>query len=217
MLRAAKLTGQTFGRLTILKSNGTNKHGKKTWLCKCLCGNEITTTTGGLKSGKTKSCGCLRSEQSKQANTTHGMSNSSEFRIWYGIKDRCNRPANTSYRNYGKRGIRCFWNTFDEFYRDMGKRPSPDHSIERTDNNGHYCKENCCWATSFQQSRNTRKNVIVIINKERMILKDAAIKLNANYDLAKQRIRNGCDPYIALTSPSRNKRHYAERSPRDNK
>ena len=80
------------------------------------------------------------------------------YRRWASIQNSCNNQKNPSYKNYGGRGIKCEWQSFEEFYRDMGDPPTPEHSLDRIDNNGNYCKRNCRWATSMQQMNNTRKS-----------------------------------------------------------
>ncbi len=92
-------------------------------------------------------------------NTTHGMRYSTEYESWRGAKSRCDRPTHRRYKDYGGRGIKFCkeWETFGGFYADMGDKPSPQHSLDRIDNGGDYCKDNCRWATPTEQANNVRK------------------------------------------------------------
>lgn len=133
------LTGQIFGRLTALliapeRVISNNKSNGAKWICSCSCGNTITARTSKLMSGRTQSCGCLRSDKSRSKVTKHSRSKSSEYRIWTNIKTRCYNPKGTFFKHYGARGITmCVeWiDSFETFLKDMGERPSPVHTIER--------------------------------------------------------------------------------------
>lgn len=151
---AIDMAGKKFGRWTVVSRNG-NKNGQAAWLCKCVCGNESTIKGEMLRRGKSLSCGCLRSEGHK----SHGGRYSPEYTIWSGMIQRCTNPKRKGYQNYGGRGIKVTerWRRFENFIADMGQRPSSKHSIDRIDNNGDYCPQNCKWSTQKEQIANQRK------------------------------------------------------------
>lgn len=166
-----KYVGQKFGRLVILKYSHRNKHSHPYYICKCDCGNIKTINIYSLKSGLTKSCGCYNKEQ----NTKHGMSRSPEHKAWYDLNDRCYNQKNKKYKDYGGRGIRVCerWkNSFVAFQKDMGPRPSKQHSVERIDNDKGYEPDNCKWATRHTQTRNRRSNRWINIGGVSKIQKD---------------------------------------------
>lgn len=146
--------GQTFGRLTPVRYTTDYK-----WECECSCGGKAKVRVSNLVSGHTQSCGCLHKEVVAKAQTTHGLGHTPEYKIWKGINQRCNNANNQDYKDYGGRGIRVCkrWEKFENFYTDMGMRPSKKHSIDRVNVDGRYSPDNCRWATPTEQARNRRK------------------------------------------------------------
>lgn len=158
-MKKLNLQGMKFGRLLVVSEHGRSKDSRVLWKCMCDCGKETIVQASHLKSGRIKSCGCLRNETSKKVNITHGKSKTPEYKTWCGMIKRCQNRNCTGYSDYGGRGIAVCerWLKFENFLEDMGMRPSKYHSIERKNVNGNYEPDNCKWASPTEQSRNTRK------------------------------------------------------------
>src|SRR5262245_20287289 len=173
------LTGQRFGRLTVLARVPPELLNKVVfeahWLCGCRCGELIHTRASSLKNGHTRSCGCFHRDRLKLgmgspeqmrelglATRTHGHTvggPSPEYSSWVAMMQRCYNPNKINYKNYGGRGIKvCIrWHNFENFLADMGERPA-GKSLDRINNDGSYTPENTRWATSTEQGNNKRNN-----------------------------------------------------------
>lgn len=151
--------GNRFGKLIAVKYVNKDKYGKSNWEFKCGCGGLIVCLAVKVKRGDIKSCGCLRGGTSinQPLNLTKLTYNS-----WRKMKERCYDKNRNNYWRYGGRGITVcaeWCHSFHAFLADMGPRPSKDHSIDRINVDGHYCKENCAWSTSKEQQANRSNNV----------------------------------------------------------
>lgn len=201
-MKLIDLTGQKFGRLTVIERTvSTNKNVK--WLCEC--GNEVSVFGIDLKSGKTQSCGCIHSEQLAERNYKHGLSDTRQMRIWRGIKDRCYNIKNEAYPDYGGRGIIVcneWLNDFQTFYDWAMQNGYADNlTIDRIDVNGNYEPCNCRWATRKEQNNNTRSNRYITFNGETHTMAEWAKIKSISYGALRQRLYRGWNIEKALNTP----------------
>ena len=151
------IKGIKLNRLTPLKRLRIKGHWY--WKCGCDCGSIKIIKEYNIKNNRTKSCGCYRKEMPHDNFKTHGMTRTPEHIAWCSMNQRCRDANCSSYKYYGGRGIKICarWNKFENFFKDMGKRPSTKHSLDRIINSGDYKPSNCRWATDSQQAYNKRK------------------------------------------------------------
>lgn len=166
MAKLIDLTGQKFGRLTVVKKLGHYK-GNALWLCECECGNKKIVRSDALRSNRIRSCGCLKKEQNKinLNQTKHNKENTRLYSVWVNIKTRCYNKNNKTYKYYGQRGISLckewkedfmsFYNwAFANGYDENAKRGVC--TIDRIDVNGNYEPKNCRWISIQEQQKNKR-------------------------------------------------------------
>jgi hypothetical protein len=153
------ITGRRFARLLVIsRSPRPNpKSQKAQWICRCDCGTQLDVVGDNLRTGNTRSCGCLKKELSISRPFKHGQSHTLAYRSWHGARSRCTDPEDPAYSYYGARGITfcARWDKFENFLADMGDRPR-GRSLDRIDNDGNYEPDNCRWATRAEQRKNTR-------------------------------------------------------------
>lgn len=163
--------GQQYGRLTVLYPVKDPERGKM-WMCLCVCGKTKLVLRGNLIKGLTKSCGCTQYRRASRQSRLHKK----EYTVWQGMIWRCDSKSMERYPRYGGRGILVCdqWRyDFDRFLKDMGPRPSDEHTIERRDNDKGYSPGNCRWATRTENTNNRSVTRMVVIDGKRMPLADA--------------------------------------------
>ena len=170
------ISNQTFGNLTALYRVGSVVRYGRTralWNCECSCGSQVEVTSRDLIMGSRKSCGCLKP----------GMSRTKVYQAWADMKQRCLNPMNSRFKDYGERGLKleAAWIEapigFQNFYEEVGDPPTPEHTLERIDNDLGYVAGNVCWSLPHEQSRNRRSNHLVEYKGRTQCLTDWAIEL----------------------------------------
>lgn len=185
--------GQIFGRLTVIKELPVTNHVREI-LCKCSCGKNKEVRAIALITKNTQSCGCYRKDSLHARNTTHGYSKSIEYASWINMRERCLTPKHKSYHNYGGRGIKVSpkWiNSFENFIKDMGNKPSKNYSLERINVNKNYCKSNCKWATIEEQAKNKRRTLKYMYKGKLTPLIDISKKVGLSYNIINGRLHRG--------------------------
>ena len=204
MSKFIDLTGQRFGRLTVIERTvSTNKNAK--WRCECDCGNIVSVFGMDLKSEKTKSCGCIHSQQLAKRNYKHGLSYTRQINIWRAMKNRCYNSKSEAYHNYGGRGITVcdeWLHDFKTFYDwAMANGYRDDLTIDRIDVNGNYEPSNCRWVNREQQANNQRGNHLVTYKGETHTIAEWARIKHINYGVLRQRLFRGWNIEKALNTP----------------
>lgn len=210
MFKRKDLTGERFGRWTVIAYGHTSEKRVAYWLCRCDCGAVREVRTSSLTSGRSKSCGCLHREITskigKTINKTHGQFGTPLYFVWNSMKQRCGNPKSTSYPEYGDRGISVCeeWLRFEPFYEWANENGySHGLSIDRIDNDGNYCPENCRWVNNDIQCRNRRSNVRFEYKGYNLTLPEWSEKTGINRStLASRLFTYGWSIEKALTTPS---------------
>lgn len=200
-MRVIDRTGERYGRLVAVErlpaKSKTDTNAR--WFCRCDCGQSTVSYGQDLARGRTKSCGCLNREQHLQ----HGMAGTHVYAVWQMMLQRCENPNSQAYENYGARGIKVCpeWHRFEQFFADMGNRRS-GFSLDRINNDGDYCKENCRWAVTSQQLNNTRRNRVLELNGEKLTIAQWAERKGFKWTTIRTRLdQYGWSVEKALTTP----------------
>lgn len=186
------ITGKRFGKLTVLRENGHDYKKRLMWLCRCDCGKEVNVLGDKLRAGRIKSCGNKKCRLLvKHGHTSHRWQ-SPTYKTWSSMITRCKSSNHKNFRHYGGRGIKICerWKSFENFLIDMGERPK-GKTLDRIDNDGNYCLENCHWVTHKKQCNNTRVNHRLTFNGITMTMAEWAEKTGIKYQTLQGRLRRG--------------------------
>lgn len=203
------LIGKKFNRLTVIgESTKRPNSTSAVWICECDCKKHVFVTTHDLKTGHSKSCGCLSRElliKRNISNATHKQKinnkTTHEYYAWIGMKTRCCNINNRDYKNYGGRGIKIYndWLTsFESFYAYVGKSPSIKHTIDRINNNGNYEPGNVRWATKKEQANNRRNTRLFNYKGDIKTASELAEMAGICYSTMKHRLVRGWNPEIVI-------------------
>ena len=202
------ITGKRFGRwLVVEKADSTNGVCNSIWKCKCDCGNEKLIKGIALIRGKSRSCGCFKTDICKNRFYKHGMHDTKVYQSWEAMIGRCECKSNTGYENYHKRGITVCdeWkNSFETFYEYVSKLEhfgADGYSLDRINNNEGYKPGNVRWADRNTQNNNTSRNIYIELNGETKTLAQWVRLYNIKYYTVLYRMRRGWSAYEALTMP----------------
>lgn len=200
------ITGDRYGRLVVIGYAGSHASRNRTyWYCKCDCGTFVKVGRSHIRSGKTKSCGCLFDESVSVGKQTHGhaleRNQSKTYHTWSSMKRRCYNKKASNYDRYGGRGIQVcdrWLNSFENFLEDMGEKPD-GMTIERLKSNGNYAPENCKWADNIEQANNKSNNRILDFDGKSMTVAQWARELGLSYKTLSLRLLRGWSVEKTLT------------------
>jgi len=195
------ISGKRFGILTVVGFAGhVGGSGKSYWRCECDCGSFICIRSDTIKNNRL-GCGCIPSK----VGLKHGLEHTSEYNSYCGAKYRCRYKNNKGYSNYGGRGIKFMFESFEEFIEGMGFKPSPTHSLDRIDNDGNYSLDNCRWATRKEQANNRRNTKRFLVNGTYSTIGELTELHDMEYDDVYDKVYRGWDIYKALNiTPPKN-------------
>lgn len=200
-----KLDGQRFGKLVVEQSFSKNHRGYS--ICRCDCGNRFVTRNDGLKSGETVSCGCYNRDRARRGDNrrTHGQAGKPLYKSWQNMKNRCYNKKVRQYKDYGGRGItvcdewRDSFAAFESWAMSSGYKNGL--TVDRIDNDGNYCPENCRWITKQEQQSNKRNNHTAQIDGVSRTLTEWAKIYGVRPSVVNWRVNNGWDIKQALETP----------------
>ncbi len=204
------IPGELYGRLTIVEEASHLRGQPRRVVCRCVCGTVKILPLYSLRSGNTRSCGCLPRDILRQRCWKHGMDTRAErhehpeYGTWKNAKTRCFYSRGHAWKNYGGRGItmcEAWRDDFATFFRDMGPRPTPKHTLERIDNDGPYSPENCIWATYAEQAKNRRHSRHLTFRGETLHYIEWAQRFGIPLKRVWGRLRRGWSIEGALTAP----------------
>jgi len=206
--RRINMKGQKFNRLTVVKFSHV-QNGNAHWVCSCECGNKTTVSRSSLKRETIKSCGCLRKEIGRKKflknPNNHGLRCHPLYDVWDAMKQRCTNPNSLSFRYYGARGISVCdeWINDPVAFIDWAKRNGYKMGLEidRRNNDGNYCPENCRFVTRKENMNNKRGNKIIFFNGMELTLSQWADKIGITYNSLTGRLNRGWTIQKALSTP----------------
>ena len=195
------MAGKRVKRLRVICRAGRFPRGAIRWRCRCRCGALCFYTAGDLRSGRVLSCGCARRERMRARGD--GRARTAEYGVWHAMKRRCSYLKGHAYADYGGRGIRVCarWRRFENFLRDMGRRPGSDWVIDRIDPNWHYTPGNCRWLPRRLSADNTRRNILLTFRRRTQPVGVWARQLRLSYWTLRGRLLRGWTARDALTVP----------------
>lgn len=211
MSRLLDINGQVYGRLTVTSFFGREAAGggqkASVWECLCECGNVVRKRGNDLRTGNTKSCGCLQRECRDalgRTRITHGKSGTKEYQSYNHARDRCNNPRSEYYKDYGGRGIKFLFTSFEIFLAEVGLAPTFSHSIDRFPNkNGHYEPDNVRWATKKEQSENRRSTRLVDFRGETLTAQEVSVRCGLPPKTVGRRLLSGWCLSCAVSVPAK--------------
>ncbi len=197
-------TGKRYTRLLVLEHVGSDKHHNKVYRCQCDCGELRNVSGNDLRTGNTKSCGCLSRENSAKRLIKHGLADTPEYLAWRALRNRCYREKDEHFARYGGRGITVCdeWkDDFATFYAHVGPRPSPLHSIHRVENNKNYEPGNVVWATKEEQANLRSTSHFIEYRGQRKTIAQWAREVGLGERTIWYRLRHGWTTELALETP----------------
>lgn len=194
--------GQKYGRLTVVDDGSPAAYGGRDYTCLCECGKTVLVRMGNLRTGKTKSCGCLHVDTSRALKLQHGASGTGTYNTWKSMIARCLHEAHDAYPLYGGAGITVCdkWLEYEGFLEDMGQRPS-GLTLDRIDGSLGYFPGNCRWATKKEQANNRSNNRVLSANGESKTVSEWAESIGVPTGVLLMRLDRGIPIEAAIVMP----------------